>query len=134
MEPCMHGPPFYDCRAKHGADTGKLVPHVRHCEDMSWGLKLVHPEWKERCIIKLGVCRTQVVFPYLEYFIITVQMSTVLTLSIGTLFSSSGLYPWSKAKFRRSLNRKLEAFVQIFAAAQEGQMRHWIKILPRPAD
>jgi xyloglucan fucosyltransferase len=33
MEPCMHGPPFYDCRAKHGADTGKLVPHVRHCED-----------------------------------------------------------------------------------------------------
>jgi xyloglucan fucosyltransferase len=44
MEPCMHGPPFYDCRAKHGADTGKLVPHVRHCEHMSWGLKLVHPE------------------------------------------------------------------------------------------
>ncbi|CAL5046731.1 unnamed protein product [Urochloa decumbens] len=44
MEPCMHGPPFYDCRTKHGADTGKLVPHVQHCEDMSWGLKLVHPE------------------------------------------------------------------------------------------
>uniref|UniRef100_A0A0D9WN71 Fucosyltransferase n=1 Tax=Leersia perrieri TaxID=77586 RepID=A0A0D9WN71_9ORYZ len=44
MEPCLHGPPFYDCRAKRGADTGKLVPHVRHCEDMSWGLKLVHPD------------------------------------------------------------------------------------------
>ncbi|KAF0887537.1 hypothetical protein E2562_002266 [Oryza meyeriana var. granulata] len=44
MEPCLHGPPFYDCRAKRGADTGKLVPHVRHCEDMTWGLKLVHPE------------------------------------------------------------------------------------------
>ncbi|XP_040381050.1 galactoside 2-alpha-L-fucosyltransferase-like isoform X2 [Oryza brachyantha] len=44
MEPCLHGPPFYDCRAKRGANTGKLVPHVRHCEDMSWGLKLVHPE------------------------------------------------------------------------------------------
>ncbi|XP_037463379.1 galactoside 2-alpha-L-fucosyltransferase-like [Triticum dicoccoides] len=44
MEPCLHGPPFYDCRARRGADTGKLVPHVRHCEDMSWGLKLVHPE------------------------------------------------------------------------------------------
>uniref|UniRef100_M8ATD2 Fucosyltransferase n=1 Tax=Aegilops tauschii TaxID=37682 RepID=M8ATD2_AEGTA len=43
MEPCLHGPPFYDCRARRGADTGKLVPHVRHCEDMSWGLKLVHP-------------------------------------------------------------------------------------------
>ncbi|OEL15489.1 hypothetical protein BAE44_0023491, partial [Dichanthelium oligosanthes] len=25
MEPCMHGPPFYDCRTKHGADTGKLL-------------------------------------------------------------------------------------------------------------
>ncbi|CAM0913834.1 unnamed protein product [Alopecurus aequalis] len=44
MEPCLHGPPFYDCRARRGADTGKLVPHVRHCEDMSWGLKLVHPD------------------------------------------------------------------------------------------
>jgi xyloglucan fucosyltransferase len=45
MEPCLHGPPFYDCKARRGADTGKLVPHVRHCEDMSWGLKLVHPEY-----------------------------------------------------------------------------------------
>ncbi|KAL1347328.1 hypothetical protein HN51_020793 [Arachis hypogaea] len=42
MEPCFHAPPFYDCKAKKGIDTGKLVPHVRHCEDMSWGLKLVH--------------------------------------------------------------------------------------------
>lgn len=41
MEPCFHAPPFYDCKAKRGADTGKIVPHVRHCEDMSWGLKLV---------------------------------------------------------------------------------------------
>ncbi|BFG32804.1 hypothetical protein CerSpe_190780 [Prunus speciosa] len=41
MEPCFHAPPFYDCKAKTGVDTGKLVPHVRHCEDMSWGLKLV---------------------------------------------------------------------------------------------
>lgn len=41
MEPCFHAPPFYDCRAKTGVDTGALVPHVRHCEDMSWGLKLV---------------------------------------------------------------------------------------------
>ncbi|PKI33757.1 hypothetical protein CRG98_045855 [Punica granatum] len=43
MEPCFHAPPFYDCRAKRGIDTGELVPHVRHCEDMSWGLKLVDP-------------------------------------------------------------------------------------------
>ncbi|MED6182323.1 Galactoside 2-alpha-L-fucosyltransferase [Stylosanthes scabra] len=41
MEPCFHAPPFWDCRAKRGIDTGELVPHVRHCEDMSWGLKLV---------------------------------------------------------------------------------------------
>lgn len=44
MEPCFHAPPFYDCKAKRGIDTGKLVPHVRHCEDMSWGLKLVDDE------------------------------------------------------------------------------------------
>lgn len=42
MEPCFHAPPFYDCKAKTGIDTGALVPHVRHCEDMSWGLKLVN--------------------------------------------------------------------------------------------
>ncbi|XP_030473552.1 galactoside 2-alpha-L-fucosyltransferase-like [Syzygium oleosum] len=41
MEPCFHAPPFYDCKARRGVDTGELVPHVRHCEDMSWGLKLV---------------------------------------------------------------------------------------------
>ncbi|KAK7265810.1 hypothetical protein RJT34_33434 [Clitoria ternatea] len=41
MEPCFHAPPFYDCKAKRGTDTGQLVPYVRHCEDMSWGLKLV---------------------------------------------------------------------------------------------
>jgi xyloglucan fucosyltransferase len=41
MEPCFHSPPFYDCRTKQGADTGKIVPHVQHCKDVSWGLKLV---------------------------------------------------------------------------------------------
>ncbi|XP_022733887.1 galactoside 2-alpha-L-fucosyltransferase-like [Durio zibethinus] len=41
MEPCFHAPPFYDCKAKKGIDTGKVVPHVRHCEDISWGLKVV---------------------------------------------------------------------------------------------
>ncbi|KAL6606867.1 hypothetical protein ACP70R_042520 [Stipagrostis hirtigluma subsp. patula] len=43
MEPCFHAPPFYDCRLKRGADTGKIVPQVQHCIDMSWGLKLVRP-------------------------------------------------------------------------------------------
>lgn len=41
MEPCFHAPPLYDCKTKTGADTGNLVPYVRHCEDMSWGIKLV---------------------------------------------------------------------------------------------
>ncbi|KAL7240559.1 hypothetical protein ACSBR2_006254 [Camellia fascicularis] len=41
MEPCFHAPPFYDCKAKKGIDTGSVVPYVRHCEDMKWGLKLV---------------------------------------------------------------------------------------------
>ncbi|KAL6139097.1 hypothetical protein ACLB2K_064374 [Fragaria x ananassa] len=27
MEPCFHAPPFYDCKAKTGVDTGELVPH-----------------------------------------------------------------------------------------------------------
>jgi xyloglucan fucosyltransferase len=42
MDPCFHAPPFYDCRLKHGADTGKIVPFIKHCIDMGWGLKLVH--------------------------------------------------------------------------------------------
>uniref|UniRef100_J3MCB4 Fucosyltransferase n=1 Tax=Oryza brachyantha TaxID=4533 RepID=J3MCB4_ORYBR len=45
MEPCFHAPPFYDCRLKRGADTGKIVPHVRHCQDVQWGLKLVRTSW-----------------------------------------------------------------------------------------
>ncbi|KAL5722909.1 Galactoside 2-alpha-L-fucosyltransferase [Ranunculus cassubicifolius] len=44
MEPCFHAPPFWDCKAKTGMDTGAVLPHVRHCEDMSWGLKVVEPE------------------------------------------------------------------------------------------
>lgn len=41
IEPCFHAPPFWDCKAKRGTDTGKIVPHVIHCEDISWGLKVV---------------------------------------------------------------------------------------------
>ncbi|XP_062220955.1 galactoside 2-alpha-L-fucosyltransferase-like [Phragmites australis] len=44
MEPCFHSPPVYDCKLKRGADTGKMVPHVQHCEDVSWGLKLADPK------------------------------------------------------------------------------------------
>ncbi|KAG8059341.1 hypothetical protein GUJ93_ZPchr0002g24782 [Zizania palustris] len=41
MEPCFHAPPLYDCKLKRGTDTGEMVPHVRHCDDVSWGLKLI---------------------------------------------------------------------------------------------
>ncbi|XP_009588139.1 galactoside 2-alpha-L-fucosyltransferase-like [Nicotiana tomentosiformis] len=40
LEPCFHAPPYYDCKKKTGTDTSKIVSHVRHCEDVSWGLKL----------------------------------------------------------------------------------------------
>ncbi|XP_073103857.1 galactoside 2-alpha-L-fucosyltransferase-like [Elaeis guineensis] len=40
MEPCFHSPPTYDCKAGKQVDKGALGPHVRHCEDVSRGLKL----------------------------------------------------------------------------------------------
>ncbi|KQK19035.1 galactoside 2-alpha-L-fucosyltransferase [Brachypodium distachyon] len=43
MEPCAQGPPYFDCTRKEDTDAGNLVPHVRACEDMSWGLKLTDP-------------------------------------------------------------------------------------------
>ena len=42
IEPCFHQAPFYDCKAKRDGDLGKVVPYVRHCEDVSWGLKIVN--------------------------------------------------------------------------------------------
>lgn len=42
MEPCFHFPPSYDCKRKVNVDTGALVAHVKHCEDVGWGLKLVN--------------------------------------------------------------------------------------------
>lgn len=41
LEPCSHSPPFYDCNKKTWVDPGKLVPYVQHCEDVTWGIKLV---------------------------------------------------------------------------------------------
>ncbi|VAI49737.1 unnamed protein product [Triticum turgidum subsp. durum] len=41
MEPCFHTPPMYDCKLKHTADTARSVPHLRRCQDVRWGLKLV---------------------------------------------------------------------------------------------
>nr|CAB3503555.1 unnamed protein product [Digitaria exilis] len=42
IEPCFHQAPYYDCKAKRDTDLGKVVPYVRHCEDVSWGLKIVN--------------------------------------------------------------------------------------------
>jgi xyloglucan fucosyltransferase len=42
IEPCFHQAPYYDCKAKRDADLGSVVPYVRHCEDVSWGLKIVN--------------------------------------------------------------------------------------------
>lgn len=42
MEPCYHAPPIYDCKAKTVVDTATLVPYVKHCEDIRWGIKLVN--------------------------------------------------------------------------------------------
>nr|CAD1827007.1 unnamed protein product [Ananas comosus var. bracteatus] len=40
VEPCLHSPPNLDCKAKKDVDAATLVPYVRHCEDVSFGLKL----------------------------------------------------------------------------------------------
>ncbi|GFP87465.1 galactoside 2-alpha-l-fucosyltransferase [Phtheirospermum japonicum] len=40
IEPCFHSPPTYDCKLRREVDMGEVVPHVKHCEDRSWGLKL----------------------------------------------------------------------------------------------
>ncbi|KAJ3695888.1 hypothetical protein LUZ60_001265 [Juncus effusus] len=40
MEPCLHAPPSYDCKAKKNVDMGAIVTHVRHCEDVQQGIKL----------------------------------------------------------------------------------------------
>lgn len=41
IEPCFHSPPNYDCRAKARGDTGRMVRHIRHCEDFPQGVQLL---------------------------------------------------------------------------------------------
>ncbi|KAH7443391.1 hypothetical protein KP509_02G032400 [Ceratopteris richardii] len=40
MDPCFHAPPYYNCAESRGDDTSTVLPCVRHCEDVSWGLKV----------------------------------------------------------------------------------------------
>ncbi|XP_068501010.1 galactoside 2-alpha-L-fucosyltransferase-like isoform X2 [Phaseolus vulgaris] len=42
MEPCFHYPPKNDCRANSTVDFTSLFHHMKHCEDVSGGLKLVN--------------------------------------------------------------------------------------------
>ncbi|XP_044348159.1 galactoside 2-alpha-L-fucosyltransferase isoform X1 [Triticum aestivum] len=42
VEPCFHSPSYYDCTARRDVDVGKVVPYVRHCEDVSWGIKIAN--------------------------------------------------------------------------------------------
>ncbi|KAF0890303.1 hypothetical protein E2562_002715 [Oryza meyeriana var. granulata] len=41
IEPCFHIPPHYDCKTRAKGDTGKMVRHVRPCEDFENGVQLV---------------------------------------------------------------------------------------------
>ncbi|XP_065866579.1 galactoside 2-alpha-L-fucosyltransferase-like [Euphorbia lathyris] len=41
MEPCLHIPPNYDCKKRAWVDMGNVVSYVRHCEDVTSGLKLI---------------------------------------------------------------------------------------------
>lgn len=40
VDPCYHAPPYFDCDDNKGVDTTKLLPYVKHCEDVDWGLKV----------------------------------------------------------------------------------------------
>lgn len=42
MEPCFHYPPKYDCKANNTVDFTSLFHHMKHCEDVSSGLRLVN--------------------------------------------------------------------------------------------
>ncbi|CAL5199720.1 unnamed protein product [Lathyrus oleraceus] len=42
MEPCFHYPPKHDCRANNTIDFTSLFHHMKHCEDVSSGLRLVN--------------------------------------------------------------------------------------------
>ncbi|XP_022931528.1 probable fucosyltransferase 8 isoform X1 [Cucurbita moschata] len=42
MEPCLHVPPVCDCDEMQRRDGWNELPFVTHCEDASWGLKLVN--------------------------------------------------------------------------------------------
>lgn len=42
VEPCFHSPSYYDCAARKDVDMGKVLPYIRLCEDVSWGIKIAN--------------------------------------------------------------------------------------------
>lgn len=40
IDPCFHAPPYYDCINYRGGDTSEVLPFIKHCEDVRWGLKI----------------------------------------------------------------------------------------------
>uniref|UniRef100_A0ACD5YQH4 Uncharacterized protein n=1 Tax=Avena sativa TaxID=4498 RepID=A0ACD5YQH4_AVESA len=42
VEPCLHSPSYYDCAARKDVDVGNVVPYIRFCEDVSWGIKIAN--------------------------------------------------------------------------------------------
>ncbi|KQJ94385.1 hypothetical protein BRADI_3g10230v3 [Brachypodium distachyon] len=42
VEPCFHSPSYYDCKARRDVDLTKVLPYVRRCEDVSWGIKIAN--------------------------------------------------------------------------------------------
>uniref|UniRef100_A0ACD5Z570 Uncharacterized protein n=1 Tax=Avena sativa TaxID=4498 RepID=A0ACD5Z570_AVESA len=42
VEPCFHSPSYYDCAARKDVDVGKVLPYIRVCEDVSWGIKITN--------------------------------------------------------------------------------------------
>lgn len=42
MEPCFHYPPRHSCFLPNTVlNVTSVIPHIKHCEDFSWGIKLV---------------------------------------------------------------------------------------------
>ncbi|XP_037487326.1 probable fucosyltransferase 7 [Triticum dicoccoides] len=41
IEPCFMKAPHYDCRTRGHSDNGKLLPYIRQCQDVSYGVQLV---------------------------------------------------------------------------------------------
>jgi xyloglucan fucosyltransferase len=42
VEPCFHSPSYYDCAARKDVDVSKVLPYVRRCKDVSWGIKIAN--------------------------------------------------------------------------------------------